>query len=406
MLTYLRLKNFKSFQDQVVTVSPFTILLGVNASGKSNLFDAIRFLQGVGQGYSISEVLNGRYEGGVPVWRGLRGAINEVALDKSQLVSIESHWMIGGTEFAHEICFSVKEEPRIEKEKLFETKGGYLFDTHAPSLGAGAGVGEGGAINVAFKRAIGGGRSPRTTFAADKSILSRRLSIKNIHQKVIDISEALVAELSNALFLDLQPNLMRDFRPSIVKSIGVNGENISSALFNLCKDKEKKIAIIDWIASLCAPEIEDIDFVKTEFDQVLFVLVESKKRRISAKSVSDGTLRFLGELVTLLTAQAGSLVLIEELENGLHPSRQALLVQAIEGHIEQSGLQVIASTHSPILLEALTERVLKDAIVFGRLPDDTGTIMKNLRHLQGFDASLKKRDVGDLFTTLWLERAL
>jgi predicted ATPase len=124
---------------------------------------------------------------------------------------------------------------------------------------------------------------------------------------------------------------MRDFKSIQIHALGVNGENISSALFDLCKDPDKKISVVDWISELCAPEVSDIDFVKTEFDQVMFVLVEDNGRRISAKSVSDGTLRFLGQLVALLTAKAGALLLIEELENGLHPSRQSLLVEAIEG---------------------------------------------------------------------------
>jgi len=408
MLTSLALRNFKSFVDERVGVSPFTLLVGVNASGKSNFFDAIRFLQGLSLGYSIPEVLSGRYEGGVPIWRGIRGAANEIALDDSAPVMIETGWKIGGDLINHSVQFTVSEDPRIVAERLSDKSGAYLFDTHAPSLGGLAGPTEGGGINVAFKRAPGGsgGRSPSATFPADKSILSRRLALKNIHDKVVTTSEKLILEMSGALFLDLQPSLMRDFKSAQIRALGVNGENISSALFDLCKDPDKKISVVDWISELCAPEVSDIDFVKTEFEQVMFVLVEDNGRRISAKSVSDGTLRFLGQLVALLTAKAGALLLIEELENGLHPSRQSLLVEAIEGYVEASDIQVIASTHSPTLMEALKPTALENAIIFGRSADMAGTTMKNLGDLPNFKSVLRDHEMGELFNTLWLERAL
>ena len=45
MLTRLEIDGFKSFEDFAeIDLSPFTVILGVNASGKSNLFDAIQFL--------------------------------------------------------------------------------------------------------------------------------------------------------------------------------------------------------------------------------------------------------------------------------------------------------------------------------------------------------------------------
>src|SRR5262245_18065296 len=46
MLKRIELTNFKSFARQGVELAPFTLLVGPNASGKSNLLDALRFLQG------------------------------------------------------------------------------------------------------------------------------------------------------------------------------------------------------------------------------------------------------------------------------------------------------------------------------------------------------------------------
>ncbi len=80
MLKELQLTNFKSFAGDAepIPFAPVTILVGANASGKSNVFDAVRFLQGIGMGLSIAEILTGKLEGGREVQPGLRGGTEEV----------------------------------------------------------------------------------------------------------------------------------------------------------------------------------------------------------------------------------------------------------------------------------------------------------------------------------------
>src|SRR5437764_9409488 len=74
MFTSLRLERFKSFKDAELKLGPFTVLIGANASGKSNLRDAFRFLHGIGRGYSLAEIIGEKYgEGGERVWTGIRG---------------------------------------------------------------------------------------------------------------------------------------------------------------------------------------------------------------------------------------------------------------------------------------------------------------------------------------------
>ncbi|MFH0901711.1 MAG: AAA family ATPase [Pseudomonadota bacterium] len=50
MLTRLHLIDFKSFADQAISLGRTTLLVGVNAAGKSNFLDALRFLQGLRTG--------------------------------------------------------------------------------------------------------------------------------------------------------------------------------------------------------------------------------------------------------------------------------------------------------------------------------------------------------------------
>ncbi len=45
MIKELHLKNWKSFGDTILYIEPVTVLMGLNASGKSNAIDALLFLQ-------------------------------------------------------------------------------------------------------------------------------------------------------------------------------------------------------------------------------------------------------------------------------------------------------------------------------------------------------------------------
>jgi len=56
------------------------VLIGANASGKSNIRDAFRFLHGISRGYNLAEIIGEKYgEGGVLVWGGIRGGTREIA---------------------------------------------------------------------------------------------------------------------------------------------------------------------------------------------------------------------------------------------------------------------------------------------------------------------------------------
>ena len=79
MITSLRLVDFKNFSDETLRVGPFTVIVGANASGKSNIRDAFRFLHGIGRGYTLAEIIGGKFgAGGQVEWAPIRGAASEV----------------------------------------------------------------------------------------------------------------------------------------------------------------------------------------------------------------------------------------------------------------------------------------------------------------------------------------
>ena len=77
-------------------------------------------------------------------------------------------------------------------------------------------------------------------------------------------------------------------------------------------------------------------------------LVEKGGQSSSAVSASDGTLRFLAILAALFGPEPASFYFIEELENGIHPTRLSLLVDLIEHQSKRHGVQIVATSHSPL----------------------------------------------------------
>src|SRR5712692_7041025 len=100
MLKKLRLERFKGFKEAELVLGPFTLLVGANASGKSNVRDAFRFLHGVARGDMLAETFGETYiERGLQ-WRGIRGGTREITFQ-------------GAATFAVEIEFTIADGPKV-----------------------------------------------------------------------------------------------------------------------------------------------------------------------------------------------------------------------------------------------------------------------------------------------------
>jgi predicted ATPase len=134
--------------------------------------------------------------------------------------------------------------------------------------------------------------------------------------------------------------------------------------------------------------------------KVLATLVEKNGRRITLASASDGTLRFLADF---LGPHPSSLYFFEELENGIHPTRLSLLLNLVENHVKNKGIQVVATTHSPQLLGHLSEESLKHAHLVYRLPDEPDArIIRVLDMPHAGDVIMLNR-LAHLLATGWFE---
>ena len=273
MLKKIRLTDFKSFVDEEAELSPLTLLVGANASGKSNFLDAIRFLQGLALGLTIPEVLNGEERAHPGAWPGLRGRVEESARLGRSAFTIDSLWLtsIGGEKPPEEIRHRIECRTSPHPIRRLERVEGRSRRIVAPE-----------------------------ELEQQKSLIT---DFDDISKSEKPILIALLMALLNVRFLEIRPSAMRGYGRRGA-SLGSEGKNLSGVLADLSDDPMTKRSFVTWLREVCAPEIEDLDFAEVkELGDVMAIFVEKDGARISARSISDGTLRFLGTLLALRTAQ-------------------------------------------------------------------------------------------------------
>jgi hypothetical protein len=412
MLERLRLTDFKSFVDEEVELAPLTLLVGANASGKSNFLDALRFLQQTRFDMSLAEVLDGEEGARADRWPGLRGGAREAARVGTSVFSIESTWRgpfpdSGGFAPSSLVHDSFEITHRLACRTIPAAK------LEAESLGRGrseGGLFRSGTVHDDEIEMIWSVMPPSTSMISrEQSVLWTILMGNNNGSPTtesVEYAEALSEALGGIETLSIETKQMRGYGRRRAR-LGEDGSNISGVLAQICNDPEEKRTLVDWLAEICAPELVDLDFIEVrELGDVMAVLIEEAGRRITVRSLSDGTLRFLGMLVALRTAAPGSVMLIEDIEADLHPTRIRLLVEYLEAVTRERNIQIIATTHSPVVLEWLSEEALRSTVVFGRIPEREGSVMRRLGDLPHFDEIVKKTNIDELFTTGWLEMAL
>ncbi len=408
-LDKLDMMNFKSFRKAALGFPQLTLILGANASGKSNVRDALRFLHGISRGYSLAEILGGAYKEGVQVWRGIRGGSRELCHFGENRCTLEA--VVGV--FSYKITIEVLKKdatPRVVAESLHGIDG-MLFDSHR----SGKAVRANGKEQIHIKLASGKNFSPERIVVSSQPVLPRMAewlteSGRNDHAtRDIHVGlRAMLSALKGFRFLDLSPDAMRI--PSIPGEthLGDQGENLSSVLQHICGDKKTAAALAAWIAELTPMDVADFGFVSDAAGKILLQLVEADERIVSANSASDGTLRFLGILAALLGEGSGNCFFMEEIDNGIHPARLDLMMKLLRSPPgpESRRPSVISTTHSPSLLRLLGPDGLGSAYLTYRPEGEAETKIVCLEKITDIHEVLKNGDLATLHESSWFEDVL
>jgi predicted ATPase len=125
-----------------------------------------------------------------------------------------------------------------------------------------------------------------------------------------------------------------------------------------------------------------------------------------AAVLSDGTLRALAVAAAILSVPEGTLVVIEEIDNGVHPSRARLLMSLLTRHAAQRRIRVVLTTHNPALLDEVPDTALPDTVACFRDRATGESRLVRLADMDEFAALVAQGSLGWLAKSGVLERYL
>jgi predicted ATPase len=208
-------------------------------------------------------------------------------------------------------------------------------------------------------------------------------------------------------FWEPSPDRMREPSFPGATVLGDFGDNLATALQEIRADAEQAETLASWVRELTPMDVEDFEFPLDPSGRVHLTIREKNDKRISAYSASEGTLRFLAVLTALLGKNPAGVYFFEEIDAGIHPARQWLVLALIEKQAAKRGIQVITTTHSPDMLTFVNDDTFEHLSAVCRLEDSHDAVIRSVAQLPNArDLRTSQGGLGRLLAENWMETAL
>lgn len=413
MLTRLKVDGFKNLVDVDVRFGAFTCIAGVNGVGKSNLFDAIAFLSSLAEKSLLDAALSVRDDGSHS--GDMRSIFHRVGDNYDREMYFEADMIVPhkgeddlGQEAKAAITFlryklklGYRQDERpstggieILQEELTYIKKGEakrnLPFQHSRAWRDSAIMGKRGGKGfisttteqdqVVIKVHQDGGSQGRASGLLARTLPRTVLSAANAAES----PTALLArrEMQSWRRLQLEPSRLRmpdSFTaPTMLSS---DGSHLAANLYALATsprlstpsaNKDHTDRIYTEIANRLSNLIDDVRDVRVDIDtrRELYTLMVSGGDHTghAARSLSDGTLRFLALGILQMDPRFQGILCLEEPENGIHPARIPAMLELLRDIATDTNepvsannplRQVIINTHSPtVVAQAPDDSVL------------------------------------------------
>ncbi|MDE0449988.1 MAG: AAA family ATPase [Spirochaetaceae bacterium] len=418
MIESITISNFKSLRRVELSLGMLNLFVGTNASGKSNFLESLRVLQGIGNGFTISEILDGRPPSATSeVWDGIRGGSSRTCFagfdgESEVLISVQGtlddepqvpwHYSITFLPMAGQ----VKQESLQAGVLIFHTE-----ETSGPDSGPKLRV---------HHHYVGGDRSPISESASFRPVLGGFSGLKffgfsgdsvgfdqgPFYTEGADLARRVARQLANTQQLEPSIALLREYsKVHDAKRMGDHGENFAAVVKTICQNEDTKDAFLSWLRELRPDEVDDVGTLSGAVGDSLFMLRESH-REYPAPVLSAGTLRFAALTAAFFQPDMPSIMTIEEIENGIHASRLRLLLELLRNRSRAGRTQVFATTHSPSALAWLDESEYGTTFLCKRDESTGESMIRPLTEVPHFLDVAQRHPVADLYAEGWLETAL
>jgi len=357
----IEVKNFKSFKELKIELGKLNVVIGANASGKSNFVRIFEFLRDI----TTSGLENAiSMQGGVEYLRNMNiGAFEPLSIKivsdqefglgsetKAGLIGIKTYEVI--YEFA--LRFNKRGSGfRIIKDELRQKCKFYNLEKKGKKIEEKEILGKGEILisrrNEKIK--IDLNIPPKVLlkkedifppFLREEKLLENTLILETPYFFIPPLEE-IFSEIS---IYDFDPKLPKKATPITGKAeLEEDGSNLSIVLKNITENREKRKKLFNLVKDVL-PFVENVDVEKFADKSLLFKLKESyfKTQYLPATLISDGTINITA-LIVALYFEKKSFVIIEEPERNIHPS---LISKVVERMIDTSQTkQIVVTTHNP-----------------------------------------------------------
>ena len=392
------LTDFKSYAEATLHLAPLTLLIGPNSSGKSNLVEALRILSRMARGQIVDEV-----------FRDLREQDEHLRGDLADLPRQ------GGSEF-HFTCgfepvlggydqyrVSVRVDgstARVVDERISSDELKVpLFELKQPATG------QLHDVQVAYNNFARGPNKPEITCTDQQLILTQlltpaRFTSRKAQLAIPPVCRELSAGLSDTVILEADPRQMRGYSVPDQSRLTLSGSNVSGVLEWISRF-DSFPWVMELIEDLPEQPIASLSFDTEPRGEVRVKLTETFggiERSWPATLLSDGTLRVLGIVAAVHSAPVGAMVIIEEFDNGVHPSRASNLLAHLLETAKDRQLRLLLSTHNPAMLDAAPLEAVPWITCCYRDPEDGWTRLIRLEELDRFPSLIAEGPLGYLMT--------
>jgi predicted ATPase len=361
LLQSISIKKLLSFgaEGAELELQPLNVLIGPNASGKSNLVTAIRFLQAAPHDLTRPVRSDGLKEW---LWKGeARTPTAEIEVTTSANASFE--------QIRHRMAFTVVQQRfSVLLEEIlgraFQTLTESLVYTMTPSGGIISRV-EPAGLDARLYQPM---PIDASDLKPDQSILSQRRDpdtypdlsfLSDLYQGIRVYSDWGMGDRSGVREpqpVDLAGDLLEE-----------DASNLALVLSELQNSSEMDRVLEEKLA-LFYPNAIGLSTRVTGGRVQVYVRERGMSSVIPASRLSDGTLRYLCLLVILCHPEPPPLVCIEEPELGLHPDMLPTVAELLLSASRRT--QLIVTTHSDLLVSQFTDQP-EAVVVCDRGPNGT-----------------------------------
>ena len=410
MLKQLILENWKSFRYAELPIDQLTVLIGTNASGKSNVVEALEFLQRIIRGEDIEAALAGD-----KTFPSIRGGVEWAALKPKTQFTLKA--LVQGkdnkTDYLYSITIQTKPFIQVLDEYITRQKNTVPNpQTNNPNYLLRFALGSNGIPTISAIFTNEKTKIPLTKNFHHRGSILNDLRVINFSEHLSNEINTVLQSIENIFVLNPIASKMRDYS-RLSERIESDASNIAGVLAGL-PDAEKsdvELTLSTYVKDLPEKDIQRIWAEKVgRFGTDAMLYCEERWKpgnitEIDARSMSDGTLRFIAILAALLTRPENSQLVIEEIDNGLHPSRAQLLVRMLREIGAKRKIDILITTHNPALLDALGPEIVPFVIVAHRDSETRDSQLTVVEDIDNFPKLFASASLGKLTVTGAIERS-